>query len=356
MMKHYDILRRVRVVLLPLLFASAGCSDTVGMSCPSRLWSICKSTWPHPTSPRRGRVPDTRRLKATTSACGRCASWWSRSDGTIEHNRFLRLTSAVERYGDETFRVYGREKKRIYLFANELTSRVGVDGVSHPLIDFDLGSLAVGTEFPAERVEGLTLSLQSASEQIVGALPMSECHTVEVPDSDCSCDLTITRAAVKFSFLITNRSGREVSLTGLSIDKMSRAEYLLPHNVERDENGDIVDYDVPAAGVNNGYYTFSLGGGLPVKLARNVQKRLAPIYLLEGRYVDTSGDKRNYSMKILVDGAECGDYFADLSTLPRNTHVVVRIGISDTDVEWKVDLLPYGEVKARSLVRSELND
>ncbi len=81
-----------------------------------------------------------------------------------------------------------------------------------------------------------------------------------------SCDLTITRAAVKFSFLITNRSGREVSLTGLSIDKMSRAEYLLPHNVERDENGDIVDYDVPAAGVNNGYYTFSLGGGLPVKL------------------------------------------------------------------------------------------
>ena len=229
--------------------------------------------------------------------------------------------------------------------ASDFTSRVGVDGVSHPLIDFDLGSLAVGTEFPSERVEGLTLSLQSASEQIVGALPMSECHTVEVPDSDCSCDLTITRAAVKFSFLITNRSGREVSLTGLSIDKMSRAEYLLPHNVERDENGDIVDYDVPAAGVNNGYYTFSLGGGLPVKLARNVQKRLAPIYLLEGRYVDTSGDKRNYSMKILVDGAECGDYFADLSTLPRNTHVVVRIGISDTDVEWKVDLLPYGEVK-----------
>ncbi len=341
MMKHYDILRRVRVVLLPLLFASAGCSDTVGDVVPESVMvnlqiNVAASDIASPRT-RAGyeeAQSDDERMRTLRIVV-------VRSDGTIEHNRFLRLTSAVERYGDETFRVYGREKKRIYLFANELTSRVGVDGVSHPLIDFDLGSLAVGTEFPAERVEGLTLSLQSASEQIVGALPMSECHTVEVPDSDCSCDLTITRAAVKFSFLITNRSGREVSLTGLSIDKMSRAEYLLPHNVERDENGDIVDYDVPAAGVNNGYYTFSLGGGLPVKLARNVQKRLAPIYLLEGRYVDTSGDKRNYSMKIL----ECGDYFADLSTLPRNTHVVVRIGISDTDVEWKVDLLPYGEVK-----------
>ncbi len=345
MMKHYDILRRVRVVLLPLLFASAGCSDTVGDVVPESVMvnlqiNVAASDIASPRT-RAGyeeAQSDDERMRTLRIVV-------VRSDGTIEHNRFLRLTSAVERYGDETFRVYGREKKRIYLFANELTSRVGVDGVSHPLIDFDLGSLAVGTEFPAERVEGLTLSLQSASEQIVGALPMSECHTVEVPDSDCSCDLTITRAAVKFSFLMTNRSGREVSLTGLSIDKMSRAEYLLPHNVERDENGDIVDYDVPAAGVNNGYYTFSLGGGLPVKLARNVQKRLAPIYLLEGRYVDTSGDKRNYSMKILVDGAECGDYFADLSTLPRNTHVVVRIGISDTDVEWKVDLLPYGEVK-----------
>ena len=347
MMKHYDILRRVRVVLLslPLLFASAGCSDTVGDVVPESVMvnlqiNVAASDIASPRT-RAGyeeAQSDDERMRTLRIVV-------VRADGTIEHNRFLRLTSAVERYGDETFRVYGRETKRIYLFANELTSRIGVDGVSHPLIDFDLGSLAVGTEFPSERVEGLTLSLQSASEQIVGALPMSECHTVEVPDSDCSCDLTITRAAVKFSFLITNRSGREVSLTGLSIDKMSRAEYLLPHNVERDENGDIVDYDVPAAGVNNGYYTFRLGGGLPVKLARNVQKRLAPIYLLEGRYVDTSGDKRNYSMKILVDGAECGDYFADLSTLPRNTHVVVRIGISDTDVEWKVDLLPYGEVK-----------
>ena len=39
MMKHYDILRRVRVVLLslPLLFASAGCSDTVGDVVPESV-------------------------------------------------------------------------------------------------------------------------------------------------------------------------------------------------------------------------------------------------------------------------------------------------------------------------------
>lgn len=346
MMKHSDILRRVCAVLLslPLLLVSAGCSDTAVDVVPESVMvnlqinvSATDIASPQTRAGYEDAQSDDERMRTLRIVV-------VRADGTIEHNRFLRLTAAVERYGDETFRVFGRETKRIYLFANELTRRVGVDGVSHPLIDFDLGSLAVGTRFPTERIEGLTLSLQSASEQIVGALPMSECHTVEVPESDCSCDLTITRAAVKFTFLLTNRSVREVSLTGLSIDKMSREEYLLPHNVERDEKGDIVDYDVPAAGVNNGYYTFSLGDGLPVKLARNVQKRLPPIYLFEGRYVDTSGDKRNYSMKILVDGAECGGYFADLSTLPRNTHVVVRIGISDTDIEWNVDLLPYGQV------------
>lgn len=137
MMKHYDILRRVRVVLLPLLFASAGCSDTVGDVVPESVMvnlqiNVAASDIASPQT-RAGyeeAQSDDERMRTLRIVV-------VRADGTIEHNRFLRLTSAVERYGDETFRVYGREKKRIYLFANELTSRVGVDGVSHPLIDFD---------------------------------------------------------------------------------------------------------------------------------------------------------------------------------------------------------------------------
>ena len=38
-------------------------------------------------------------------------------------------------------------------------------------------------------------------------------------------------------------------------------------------------------------------------------------------------------------------FFPNLSALPRNTHVVVRITINDAnDISWQVDLRPYGEV------------
>ncbi len=46
-------------------------------------------------------------------------------------------------------------------------------------------------------------------------------------------------------------------------------------------------------------------------------------------------------MKIFFDGMELGDWFPQLSRLPRNTHVVVNITIGKTAVDWDVDVLPY---------------
>ncbi|MFQ8804288.1 MAG: hypothetical protein ACLR8Y_03115 [Alistipes indistinctus] len=165
-----------------------------------------------------------------------------------------------------------------------------------------------------------------------GPLPMSECHRVWVPAENSSCNLFITRAAVKFSVLITNESGRALTLAGLAIDKMLRQEYYLPKNAQyeiREGNvREITVYDVPSTGDNNGYYTFKRTYGNGVTLMAGEEKNLDPIYLLEGKYSDhtagtgENGVPLNYSMNISL--AEVGgepqknEYLTNLPQLPRS--------------------------------------
>lgn len=241
-----------------------------------------------------------------------------RPNGEVEHNRFLDLKAAVELYQDENFRVTANETKRIYLIANEglttVKNGLSEDAVSPRLPDFDFNAITEGSLFPAEDVAALTIGLTGGSEELDGPLPMSECHRVWVPAENSSCNLFITRAAVKFSVLITNESGRALTLAGLAIDKMLRQEYYLPKNAQyeiREGNvREITVYDVPSTGDNNGYYTFKRTYGNGVTLMAGEEKNLDPIYLLEGKYSDhtastgENGVPLNYSMNISL--AEVG--------------------------------------------------
>lgn len=266
-----------------------------------------------------------------------------RPDNTVEANRLLELSSAVETYGNVLFKVVGKETKRIYLFVNEETMIPTKEtGVFRKLLKEDLSAIYVGLPFPEDRLGGLTIQLDNNSEQILGPLPMSECHKVEVADSDAYCRLYVTRAAVKFSFRIINRTGSDRVFTGLSIDKMARREYYLPKDTKYNENKEIIEYAVPTIGSNE-YYTFERKENIKLPVGQEIT--LDPIYLLEGKYTDPGGDPRNYRMSISLDkGAVLSDYFPDLLCLPRNTHVVVKIIINDNQVNWQVDLEPYGEV------------
>lgn len=98
-------------------------------------------------------------------------------------------------------------------------------------------------------------------ERIDGPLPMSGLYMVDVPAEDCERELSIMRAAVKFTFNITNKSSRSIEITKLTIDKMAEREYYLPHNatyIERETTEgtkfwDINSFDVPTL---KGYYTY----------------------------------------------------------------------------------------------------
>ena len=128
-----------------------------------------------------------------------------------------------------------------------------------------------GDKFLAkEQMAGLVLSFDN-----VGAfdkthpLPMSECHTVMLDDEGLEPDngeqgqtgeegekvvlkkkeitLKLTRAAVKFTYEITNKSSRDYWLSVIRIDKSASHEYLLPNGMTYDDAENVTDFQVPAA-------------------------------------------------------------------------------------------------------------
>ena len=269
-------------------------------------------------------------------------------DGNVEANRLVSL-AAVESYGYERFKVMGKEKKKIYLFVNEENKDIKVRrGNSTNTEDLELTKYLSGISLWKELpdLSDLTIRLEGNSAQLTGALPMSECHEIDVPDTDYSCDLFVTRAAVKFSFKITNNSMKERELTGLTISKMSRYEYYLPHNVEYGEEEidgksykTIISYDSPSPVEEYDYKQQGLNIVLPTGKEIGLEKS---IYLLEG-----NSAREEYSIGIGLDGADLENkVLKNLKKLPRNTHVVVNITLNDdsnNEMTCEVDVRPYSE-------------
>lgn len=268
-------------------------------------------------------------------------------DNTVEQNRIISLPAADNTYTEE-MKVVGNERKQIYLFVNEAT-QIKTVGFPRKLVDFDFSKIQVGSLFPTDYLSELTIRLDEATEQIDGPLPMSECHTVDVPGIDHACQLFVTRAAVKFSFKIINDGSSPINITKFTVDKMANKEYYLPHNttyVERETtNGetfwDINLYDVPATG----YYTYrapsELLGLLPARAEKSSAK---PVYLLEGKHSDSKNKAQPYLLTLGIDGAELSSYLPNLPQLPRNTHVVVNITVKERMLNCEVDVRPYSEV------------
>ena len=103
---------------------------------------------------------------------------------------------------------------------------------------------------------------------------------------------------------------------------------------------EVSEYNVPNLG-NNNYYSFRKAFSDRTIAARSIVT-LDPIYLLEGKYTDAANEK-NYSMSVTLNETVYEEYFPDVPQLPRNTHVVVVITLRNHEIEWIVDVCPYGE-------------
>ena len=288
-----------------------------------------------------------------------------RPDGTVEHNRYMDFQGAVQKaymeVSDIAFKVVGPEQKKVYLFVNENSVKEDVTGATTKTVNYDFNSLEVGNQFPAAQIADLKISLfgsydtvPCADSPVTAALPMSECHTVQMPARDYHVDLYVTRAAVKFTYLFDNQTTQPYSLSQLTISRGSRLEYYMPQITY---TGDpfttafsVQNYTVPNIN-NNDYYIFSrfAADAQPVALAAGEVTALKSFYLLEGKYedpgkvVDEDGRQLNYSMSATLNGIVHESYFPDVPWLPRNTHVVTVVTIRDHSVNWTVDVYPYGE-------------
>ena len=269
-------------------------------------------------------------------------------NGDVEANRFLYAGSVVE-YGEEHFKVRANETKQVYVFVNENNESVKVYDATGGLVADLIDGLEIRLN---DGVDSELDAVGDVSAQSAGGLPMSKCEEVEVYDKDLSHDIYLHRAAVKFTFNITNNSSLDRVLTGLSIDKMAYREYYLPRVDEYKYVGgkptEIVDFDTPSPeGTNNGYYTFEKSFEKGVSLPKGKKVTAPLVYLLEGKYEPTDvAAQKNYSMTISLNGAKTqAKVFDNLDRLPRNTNVVVNIIIKDRKIDWSVDLRPYGEVK-----------
>lgn len=288
-----------------------------------------------------------------------------RPDGTVEHNRYMDFQGAVQKaymeVSDIAFKVVGPEQKKVYLFVNENSVKEDVTGATTKTVNYDFNSLEVGKQFPAAQIADLKISLfdsydtvPCADSPVTAALPMSECHTVQMPARDHHVDLYVTRAAVKFTYLFDNQTTQPYSLSQLTISRGSRLEYYMPQITY---TGDpfttafsVQNYTVPNIN-NNDYYIFRrfAADAQPVALAAGEVTALGSFYLLEGKYedpgkvVDEDGRQLNYSMSATLNGIVHESYFPDVPWLPRNTHVVTVVTIRDHSVNWTVDVYPYGE-------------
>lgn len=289
-----------------------------------------------------------------------------RPDGTIEHIRYMDFQGSIQRaymeVADVAFKVVGPETKKVYLFVNENSVKTDATGAGVvKTVNYDFSSLAVGSKFPADAIADLRISLNDSYETlpcaqspVTSALPMSECHTVQMPARDHHVDLYVTRAAVKFTYIFDNQTSVHYDLSELTITKSSKIEYYMPRiTYTGTPFGDsflVSDYIVPNTGINNDYYEFKrFSAESAVSLPANTVRTLDSFYLLEGKYEDPdkveddNGKRLNYSMSATLNGIRYDSYFPDVSWLPRNTHVVTVITIKDHTVNWTVDVYPYGE-------------
>lgn len=302
--------------------------------------------------------------------------------------------------------VASNDVKMIYLIANEGATRT-FDGKPEKLVDYKFSTIKPGLKFPLKEMEALKMHLHEnvdhLSNGLQGGLPMSEYHRVLIPvvpkqeegvpggdelagdgfflldEEDRVIDerveevegvkegtgeeifgyrqtLWITRTAVKFTYEITNKqTAGTVTLKGLKMQKMAGTAYFLPRVLKRNGH-EIEEFAVPVETMlNNEHFEFQYALPDVRVLQQDKPEVLDPIYLLEGKYTDSNGVQEggkacNYRVALVLErnGGEVITsymYLPNLPMLPRNTHVVVRATINDpSDIEWEVDVVPYGEV------------
>ena len=285
----------------------------------------------------------------------------------IERNRFYYADAFPDKRVSD-LKVKSGERTTIYLIANE--AGTGIDFQT----DYAEGASYTGT---LETMTFGTLSddvlLIDNSGGVKTDIPMSEVYELFVPQAEKDNEtydagqMFVTRAAVKFSFSITQQNGNGLKIKAVKVTGLADRQYLLPHEttyeppktladelknppgyyppVDPDVSGRfITEYKIPDDAEHHPYtFTFD------AELHQGVTTTLLPaLYFCESRLSD---EPNPYSVTVTIGGVESDTEWTfepkeltNLPLLPRNTHVLVNIRLTGTDVDLTVDVQPFASV------------
>lgn len=301
------------------------------------------------------------------------------SAGKVEANRQVRFKDGAIVMDNLTFRVKPGNKD-IALFGNESTLPESVKSL--------LISLTPGTPASSDALKTIVWSgrpllngtgtyKDGANYQYFNgssAVPMTELwEDLEISESSDgknryqSVNLFITRAVTRFTFTINKSDDVEAGNWGnlsnhiiksFTIDRIGNKEYLLPNNtvyipakniasIYEHQGRFIESFDVPTNENTPTPFTFTPATPYDVDNANEGKTRMyAPyIYLPE-----TLGPEFRCSINAVnkSTGQESTFFLPqvlpNLSSLPRNTHVMVNILITPGGLKCNVDVQPYTSV------------
>ena len=283
------------------------------------------------------------------------------SAGYVEHNHLFRFNElGLVQFDDMTFKVRSGEKKRIYLIANEAFVKTNRN------IDFE--NLKVGQPYPDGFIENIVLNTATSGTPLIDNsgdtdkwyIPMSEEFDMDIPvpqdplDYRIDKSFFITRASVKFSFTVATsvdytRTGLQVK--SITVNSVSDREYFLPRETEylpaKDQpstnkyGGRFIESYLWTAGAVHSDAVFSTA--IPLLTAEKAYLYNPPIYYPESR---NSGD---FSVTVTLGYENDTDnditfepqVLPNLPALPRNTHVLVNMTLTTSDITAEVKLVPY---------------
>ena len=290
-------------------------------------------------------------------------------DNNVEANRLFGLDDTTQS-NQYTFTVKKNDTKTVLLLANEgdylLDGETLPAGSPRRLKDY-LETIDKNVMMTDSELERLIIKLEDNSRipsavngnnfSLRTPLPISAVYKEHIGEAKVTeRTYDIHRAAVKYSFRIINKSRYDHKLEGIRISRIADREFLFPNaKYTTNELGHTVidSYTVPTATKENEYKITDLAVNLPARMTTGIQA-LEPIYVPEGR--PTSKDTVKVSISLTGDTLDVwrnlkwimpGETQASerpMVDLPRNSHVVVNITITDNDIIFIADVQPYANV------------
>lgn len=278
------------------------------------------------------------------------------SSGTVEHNSLwnLAVSPDVTATGRD-FPVSSNEMKRILLVANEAQAMLTLpDGKTVSASEyFQNLKASVGASVDFDQLKSLTHTVElnnSGSEYgecLHGPLAMSAIHEYYIGNRPrYSATFTIHRAAVKYTYRITNLDTKAHNVDYIKADNISSGQYFFPDADFTDETQYFhTAYRTPA-GAGRREVTLPLDS----RVGAGETVEFGPFYFPEGT---VTSEENPYRTAFSFDGVFTGwrtlewampqtpGLIAAMTDLPRNTHVIVNVAFSFSSFTVDYTVCPW---------------